>query len=157
MQRLSVSLVLSALAALLAPVVVQLDAQLAPATNPPAASRVAFAAHAIARGTALTADDIIYRDTTLRVSLDRTVIAPGWVTRRTIAAGEVLRAPAVEAPAAVSANEAVELEYTDQNVRLVIRGTATRRGSMGERVSVRTELGRRMEGTVIAPGRVRIG
>jgi flagellar basal body P-ring formation protein FlgA len=151
MQRLSPALVLSALATLLAPAMARVEAQQA------STRKVAVATHAIARGVVLGMNDIEYRDSTVRVALDTSIVAPGWVTRRMIAAGEVLRAPAVEAPAVVSANQAVELEYTDQNVRLTIRGTATRRGSMGERVSVRTEQGRRMEGTVIAPGRIRIG
>jgi flagellar basal body P-ring formation protein FlgA len=151
MQRLSPTLVLTALAALLAPAMGQVDAQ------QPAARKVAVATHALARGAVLGAGDFTYRDTTVRFSLDTNTVAAGWVTRRVIAAGEVLRVPAVEAPTLVSANQPVELEYEDQNVRLTVRGTATRRGSMGERVEVRTEQGRRMEGVVVAPGRVRIG
>jgi flagella basal body P-ring formation protein FlgA len=148
MHRLSPALVLTALAGLIAPAL---------AAQQPSTQKVAIATHALARGAVLGLGDIVYRDSTLRFPSDTSVIVPGWVTRRMIAAGEVLRAPAVEAPAAVSANEPVELEYQDQNVRLTVRGTATRRGSMGERVGVRTEQGRRMEGTVVAPGRVRIG
>jgi flagella basal body P-ring formation protein FlgA len=122
----------------------------------PASRHLAVATHAIARGAVLSAGDIEYRDSTMRAPLDTTTVSAGWVTRRMIAAGEILRSPAVEAPAMVSANQPVELEYMDQNVRLTVRGTATRKGSIGERVSVRTEQGRRMEGTVIAPGRVRV-
>ncbi len=40
--------------------------------------------------------------------------------------------------------------------RLTVRGIATRSGSLGDRITVRTELGKRVEGTVVAPGRVRI-
>jgi flagella basal body P-ring formation protein FlgA len=120
------------------------------------ARRVAVAAHAIPRGTVLDAADIEYRDTTLRVAADTGVIAPGWVTRRMINAGEVLRSPAVEPPQVVSANEPVLVEWVDGNVCLTVRGTAARNGSIGERVPVRTELGKRIEGTVVARGRVRI-
>ena len=38
-----------------------------------------------------TADDFVYRDTTLRGPTDTNAVAAGWVTRRLIGAGEVLR------------------------------------------------------------------
>jgi len=56
----------------------------------------------------------------------------------------------------VTANEPVLVEWVDGNVSLTVHGTAARNGSIGERVPVRTELGKRIEGTVVAPGRVRI-
>lgn len=117
---------------------------------------VAIATHALVRGASLTADDIVYRDSTVRLPADTNRVAPGWVTRRTIAAGEVLRAPAVEPPAAVSANQPVEVEFTDENVRLTLRGIVSRTAPIGDRVTVRIESGRRVEGVVVAPGRVRI-
>jgi flagella basal body P-ring formation protein FlgA len=122
----------------------------------PAARRVAVATRAIARGAVLSADDFIYRDTTLRAPLDTNQVAAGWVTRRSIMAGEVLRTPAVEPPNVINANTPVQVEYNDGGVRLTIRGTATKAGALGERVTVRTELGNRIEATVVAPGRVRI-
>jgi len=68
----------------------------------------------------------------------------------------VLRAPAVEPPSAVSANQQVAVEWTDQNIRLTMRGIATRNAPVGSRVSVRMESGRRLETTVVGAGRVRI-
>jgi len=118
--------------------------------------RLAVATRPIARGAVLSLDDFEYRDTTVRTVADTFTVAPGWVTRRMIAAGEVLRVPAVEAPTVISANQAVELEYLSESVRLTLRGIAVRRAGVGERITVRTEQGRRMEGTVIGPGRVRI-
>jgi flagella basal body P-ring formation protein FlgA len=59
----------------------------------------------------------------------------------------------------VSANSPVQVEYADGGVRLTMRGIAARNGSIGERVPVRIDTGssmRRVEGTVIAPGRIRI-
>lgn len=118
--------------------------------------RVAFATRAIARGAVLTADDFQYRDTTSRAPLDTSVVAAGWVTRRTIAAGELLREPAVQPPLLVTANQPVEIEWKDENISLIMRGTCTRSGALGEHVTVRTEAGKRIEATVIAAGRVRI-
>jgi flagellar basal body P-ring formation protein FlgA len=117
---------------------------------------VAIATHALVRGAALTADDIEYRDSTVRMPADTNRVAPGWVTRRAIAAGEVLRAPAVEAPAAVSANQSVEVEFNDENVRLTLRGIVSRTAPIGDHVTVRIESGRRVDGVVVGPGRVRI-
>jgi flagella basal body P-ring formation protein FlgA len=64
--------------------------------------------------------------------------------------------PAVERPAVVSANEPVDVEWADRNVMLTIRGVVTRSAALGERVTVRTDLGHRVDATVIGPGRVRI-
>lgn len=121
-----------------------------------ATRHVPVATRALARGTVLSADDFVMRDTTLRGVADTNHVEAGWVTRRLINAGEVLRTPAVERPAIVSPNQPVQIEWQDRNVRLVLQGVATQRGGLGERVSVRSDTGRRMEATVVAPGRVRI-
>ena len=139
-----------------------LSARMLAAQGTPAApsKRIAVATHALPRGTWLAADDVDLRDTTARAMVgempDTTPVMAGWVTRRAINAGELLRTPAVEAPAVVNANSPVQLEFADKNVTLTMRGTATQRGAVGERVQVRTEMGKRLEGTVVAAGRVRI-
>ena len=78
------------------------------------------------------------------------------MTRRVINAGEILRAPAVEPPNLVTANQPVAVEWVDRNIRLTLRGTATRNAAIGTRVTVRMESGRRVDGTVVGVGRVRI-
>jgi flagella basal body P-ring formation protein FlgA len=118
--------------------------------------RLAFSTRALARGEVLTADDFVYRDTTSRAPLDTNLVAAGWMTRRTIAAGELLRSPAVQPPDLVAANTPVEIVWRDVNISLTMRGTAMGNGSLGERVAVRTEQGKRIEATVVAAGRVRI-
>jgi flagella basal body P-ring formation protein FlgA len=121
--------------------------------------RVAVATRTLARGTVLSADDFELRDTTGRfISTlpDTTPVVAGWVTRRTINAGEILRSPAVEPPAVVNANSPVLIEWVDGNVRLTVSGIAARDGALGERIPVRTDTGKRFEATVVAPGRVRI-
>ena len=117
---------------------------------------VAIAARSLARGTVITTDDIVYKDSVVRAAGDSSRVAPGWVTRRMISAGELLRAPAVEPPNVVLANQSVDVEWKDENIALTLRGIVTRSGAVGDRVTVRTESGRRFEGTVVAPGRVRI-
>ena len=66
------------------------------------------------------------------------------------------RVPAVQRPAAVSPNQPVEIVWRENNVLLTVHGVATQRGALGERIAVRSDSGRRMEATVVAPGRVRI-
>ena len=138
---------------------VLLSAHAGEAQQPPM-RRVAVATRMIARGVALSAGDLEFRDTTMASTLgmsgDSNRVAAGWVTRRVIAAGEILRAPAVEPPTAVSANQQVAVEWSDQNIRLTLRGIATRNAPVGSRVSVRMESGRRVETTVVGAGRVRI-
>jgi flagella basal body P-ring formation protein FlgA len=120
--------------------------------------RVAVATRTLARGTVLSAADFAMRDTTLRGNgpTDAHAVGEGWVTRRLIGAGEILRVPAVERPHAVSANQPVAIEWVDKNVTLTLRGIATRDAALGERIAVRTDSGRRMEATVVAPGRLRL-
>ena len=121
-----------------------------------ASRTVAVATRTLARGTVLSAADFVLRDTTLRGPADAMPVGEGWVTRRLIGAGEVLRIPAVERPHLVTANQPVEVEWSDRNVKLTLRGVATRNAALGERVPVRTGSGRRMEAVVVAPGRVRL-
>ena len=121
--------------------------------------RVAVATRAIPRGTVLTPGDFVVRDSvvhTVSAIPDTTRVVAGWTARRSIAAGELLVEPAVEAPAVVGANAPVQVEWMDRNVTLTVRGVAARAGAVGDRVPVRTETGRRLEATIVAPGRVRI-
>ena len=131
-----------------------LSAKLGHAQTP--TKRVPVATRAMARGTVIGASDFAMRVTTVRGIADTSSAIVGWVTRRAIAAGEVLRTPAIEAPNVVTANQAVQVEWQDRDVRLTLRGIATRNASIGERIAVRTDSGRRMEATVVAPGRVRL-
>ena len=73
-----------------------LSASIAHAQRP--AQRVAIATRSLARGTVLSAADFEYRDTTARGPIASARVDTGWVTRSTIAAGEVLREPAVQPP-----------------------------------------------------------
>lgn len=137
----------------------QADAPVAAPSSPAQPKvRVAVATRAIARGTVLTADDFEMRDTTVRFTSasDATPVMAGWVTRRSFNAGEVLRAPAVEAPAVINANSPVIIEWSDGNVSLTVHGIAQRNGALGERIPVRSDLGKRFDATVVGPGRVRI-
>jgi flagella basal body P-ring formation protein FlgA len=151
-----------------------------PATTVAQPPRVPIAAHEIARGVVLAAADIGYqlsersadsvtRNATapadcgpVRLSDCPTVRPPqsdtlvGWMTRRLIAAGEPLRAPAVEPPQLVKSGDVVDVVYMGDGVRITMRGRATRSAALGERLTVRMDNQRKLEATVVAAGRVRV-
>jgi flagella basal body P-ring formation protein FlgA len=109
----------------------------------------ARAARALARGETLAAADID------AAGADGVRLV-GWTTRRVIAAGEPLRAPAVAPPAAVRAGEPVALLYQADGVTLRLAGTAATDAPVGGRVAVRVDTRRRFEGVVAGPGLVRL-
>ena len=142
---------------------------LAQATDKPL-SRVAVASHEIARGVVLVHTDIGYMPSARPVDRSATAagasaaIEPatvsdslvGWMTRRLITAGEPLRAPAVVPPQLVKAGDQVDVLFQMEGVSVTMRGKATRAAAIGEKIVVRMDNQRRLEGTVIAVGRVRV-
>ncbi len=123
--------------------------------------RVTVARHALQRGDTLRADDIAVVDTTIvwkwnTVAPDTTRAEAGWVARRTITAGEVLRFPAVSAPQVVNAGQSVAVIYQDGPVRIQLSGVATNSAAMGAPVGVRIDATRRLDGIAVAPNTVRL-
>ncbi|MEP7381249.1 MAG: flagellar basal body P-ring formation chaperone FlgA [Gemmatimonadota bacterium] len=114
------------------------------------------AARSLARGTVLTAGDI----TVLRVAQhDRfarhpTAVVPGWVARRIIRAGEVLRAPAVGPAPLVAAGQTVQFTYQQDGIELTLDGLAPVAGSLGDTIPVRLGARRRVTGVVAGPAHV---
>lgn len=108
------------------------------------------ALHDLTRGTRIGAADLRADS---GVQADRFI---GWEVRRLIKAGELVRAPAVEPPALVTANSAVTIEATVAGVRVTRGATALGRGAMGDRVTVRLDQQRIVAATVIGPATVRI-
>ncbi|MCE2901263.1 MAG: flagellar basal body P-ring formation chaperone FlgA [Gemmatimonas sp.] len=122
--------------------------------------RLTVAARALARGETLRAEDIAHRDTVIlwrwNSAPDTTSALPGWVTRRALAAGEVLRAPAVSAPPVISSGAPVTAIWQDGPLRLVITGVATNAATAGAPVGVRIDRTRRLDGIAVAPNTVRL-
>lgn len=121
---------------------------------------VAIATRALAAGEALADSDMTLRDTVIvwrwNTAPDTTRPAAGWVTRRAIAAGEVLKSPAVVPPPVVTSGAAVTAIWQDGPVRLVLSGTATNSAAIGAPVGVRIDRTRRLDGIAIAPNTVRL-
>jgi flagella basal body P-ring formation protein FlgA len=134
-----------------------------------AAERVPVAARDIARGAALTATDIGYAPRSAVAERSGSKAAPdsiepaaagdqlvGWTTRRVVTAGEPLRPPTVIAPQLVRSGDLVEVVWGQDGILVTMRGRATRSAAVGERIAVRMDAQRKLEGTVIAAGRVRV-
>jgi len=123
--------------------------------------RLTVAARAIQRGDTLRADDIAVVDTTIvwrwtTIAPDTTRAQAGWIARRPIASGEVLRYPAVSAPPVVNAGATVAVLYQDGPVRIRLTGVATNTASLGAPVGVRIDAARRLDGIAVAPNTVRL-
>lgn len=120
--------------------------------------RVPVAAEPLGRGEALTAEDIAREDRVRWGPPDERgfEVAPGWVARRSIRAGETLTRPAVSPPALVRSGQQVRVIFETARVRLSVPGEAVGTAKRGERVRVRLRTGRRVRGRAEAPGRVRV-
>ncbi len=118
------------------------------------------ARRALSRGDTVRADDIALMDTTIvwhwNSMPDTTRAVAGWIVRRTIAAGELLRVPAIMAPPLVAAGATVSAVWQDGPLRLVLTGVATNTASLGAPVGVRIDRSRRLDGVAIAPNTVRL-
>jgi flagella basal body P-ring formation protein FlgA len=122
---------------------------------------VAVATRALARGDTLRREDIAMRDTVIlwrwaTQTPDTTRAQAGWITRRPMAAGEVLRAPAVMPPPLVTSGTTVAAIWQDGPLRLVLSGVATNSATAGAPVGVRIDRTRRLDGVAIAPNTVRL-
>ena len=122
--------------------------------------RLTVATRALQRGDTLRAADIAVVDTSIvwrwNTPPDTTRAQPGWITRRTIAAGEVLRSPAVGAAPVVKAGTQVSVIYQDGPVRIMLTGIATGNAALGAPVGVRIDATRRLDGIAIAANTVRL-
>jgi flagella basal body P-ring formation protein FlgA len=112
-----------------------------PATAP-------VAARDLARGTILVAADV-------RADSLQAAQLTGWEVRRVIKAGEAIKAPAVTAPALVTANGPVTLEATVNGVRISRAATALARGTLGDRIPIRLDSQRTITAIVSGRGTVR--
>jgi flagellar basal body P-ring formation protein FlgA len=120
----------------------------------PAAVEPPTAARDLPRGHTLTAEDIGRAEGARRGTDGEAAVGPGWVTRRGIREGEPLREPAVAPPPVVRAGETVEVIWRQGGMELRARGTALGSAVAGQRVAVRLDTRRRLEGTAAAPGQV---
>jgi flagella basal body P-ring formation protein FlgA len=134
---------------------------LAPESGPPCAIRVragvldtiAVAAHAIASGTRLVAEDVV-REPRLAwgpPGADAACPGAGWEARRAIGAGEPLRWPSVARPPVIASGDPVLLRWSRGDVSVTLAGVALQSAGVGERLRARIE-GRSVRVEAIATG-----
>jgi flagella basal body P-ring formation protein FlgA len=118
------------------------------------------ARRAMLSGDTVRAADIALLDTTLvwhwSSAPDTNRAITGWVARRAIRVGDVLRAPAITAPPVVAAGATVSAIWQEGSLRLVLTGVATNSAAVGAPVGVRIDRVRRLDGVAIAPNTVRL-
>ncbi|MEQ8660747.1 MAG: flagellar basal body P-ring formation chaperone FlgA [Gammaproteobacteria bacterium] len=122
-------------------------------------AEVVVAARPLARGHTVSAADLT--TTRQRVDLARhdylvdPASAVGQVTRRDVAAGQMLGANQLERPHLVRRGDQVVLSSANNAISVSVKGTALADGSVGERIRVRNLSSKRVvEGTVTAAGTV---
>lgn len=109
----------------------------------------AVAARDIPRNTILDAGDILARGGD---AAGDAAVAPGWVTRRALRAGEALEPPAVMPPMLVVAHTAVELRCREGALLVTRRVTALTSGREGDTVRVRLDAHRALGARVVSLG-----
>ena len=121
-----------------------------------AVPQVAVAARDLPRGIALAPEDIGWAPAPSAVRTSGAEAEVGWMTKRVIRAGEPLRAPAVAPPDVVAAGQPVQVVWSDGVVRVRVRGTAVGSAALGERVLVKIDPRRRLEGIAAGPALVQL-
>jgi flagella basal body P-ring formation protein FlgA len=107
------------------------------------------------RGTVLSETDLKVARVAVRgIQADLPVQVAGWVTRRTIRAGEVLRPPAIARRPLVPRGSTVDVAIRVGEVEVVTRGVAIRDAEMDDAVAVRLGPKRTVQGRVQGPGHV---
>lgn len=121
-----------------------------PSTDGNSPSFVKVAARLLPRGTVLTERDIALTPATnasATTPID-TAARAGWVTRRLVRAGEVLRAPAVAPAPLFHANHPVRFLVQRDGFQLSLDGVAVIAASLGDTIPVRLGAKRRLSGVV---------
>ena len=122
--------------------------------------RAPVATRRLARGTVLQASDFTIAPVTARLDArgnvrpDTDAVAPGWIVRRVIQPGEVLRSPAVAPAPLVAAGQAVRFTYQQDGLALTLDGVAPVAGALGDTIPVRLGARRRVTGVVAGPAHV---
>ncbi len=118
-------------------------------------SPMPVAAHEIDRGSMIGDDDVRWTSQTVWGPPTPAADDPvGMQAQRRVSTGAPLLAPTVLPGPWVRSRDPVEVMFEKGRVTIALRGTALADGRPGERVHVRLEDGRRIQGRAIAPGRV---
>lgn len=127
------------------------------ATQRGPAARMPFAARDLPRGTSLSAEDISFAPLPDGAEPpQRSMAQIGWVTRRVVSEGEPLLEPTVAPPTLIRSGQTVQAVWRQGDLELRMSGRAMGSAKQGERIRVRIDARRRVEGTAVGPALVRI-
>ncbi len=107
-----------------------------------------IAARAIPRGTKLSVEDIA------GAAPHDSLI--GWTTRRMIKEGETLRTPAIISPRVIASGDMVDVVFHEESITITAKGRATKDAGTGDRISIRLDEKRTIEGVVMGAGLVKV-
>jgi flagella basal body P-ring formation protein FlgA len=118
-------------------------------------------ARSVERGAVLRDQDLLQQhslvwgapDTTPSLSIAALI---GATTRRVLRSGETVRSIDITAAPVVFAGDTVHAEFIRDGVRLALVGTALQNASLGGRVAIRLDRGRRFAGIAIGRNTVRL-
>lgn len=122
------------------------------AQAPNAASMAAVATRRLERGVVLGDSDITFIPAK-GVQQRSSFASAGWVTRRVIQPGELLRSPSVVPAPDVRAASPVAV-VTEGNVHIRVSGVAMEDGIVGDTILVSLGTGSRIRARIDEPGRV---
>lgn len=119
------------------------------------------AAATIARGAVVREQDVLLRHSLIWGAPDSAVSLPlgsiiGAATRRVLREGDVIRSSDIAGPPVVFAGDTVQAELIRDGVRLALVGTALHNASLGARVAIRLDRGRRFAGVATGRNTVRL-
>jgi flagella basal body P-ring formation protein FlgA len=119
------------------------------------------AAAIIARGSVVREQDVLLRHSLVWGAPDSAVSLPlgsiiGAATRRVLREGDVIRSTDIAGPPVVFAGDTVQAELIRDGVRLALVGTALHNASLGARVAIRLDRGRRFAGVATGRNTVRL-
>jgi len=120
--------------------------------------RVVVPAHDVARGTVLSSSDVTYAtaNTVMAGIATSSSEVVGLEARRTLRAGETLRAQDFRKPVLVNRGSMVTMTFETPGIVLTATGRAITEGGLGDTVTIQNPTSfRQISGVIIGPGQVR--
>jgi len=120
--------------------------------------RVVVPAHDVARGTVLSSSDVTYAtaNTVMAGIATSSSEVVGLEARRTLRAGETLRAQDFRKPVLVNRGSMVTMTLETPGIVLTATGRAITEGGLGDTVTIQNPTSfRQISGVIIGPGQVR--
>ncbi|HLV26685.1 MAG TPA: flagellar basal body P-ring formation chaperone FlgA [Gemmatimonadales bacterium] len=123
-----------------------------------AGAGVLVASRELPRGHVLEASDIAYAESRSRERAAEVTAGqlpePGWITRRVVREGEILRVPTVVPPSLVARGDTVRVHWRVSGIEISRPGIALGEAALGELVQVRLGALQRVSAVATGPSTV---